>query len=122
MEVKDKKIYDLEERSHRFANRATDYILKLPKSIPNIEYGRQLARSAGSVGANYIEANEGLGEKDFNLHVKISRKEAKESRHWLRLTRPNAEQEGEKQFLIQEAEEFIKIFSKIINNRKIQNL
>jgi four helix bundle protein len=114
----DGKIWDLEERSFKFADRTTDYVLKLPKTIPNIEYSHQLIRSGGSVGANYIEANEGLGTKDFDLHIKISRKESKESRQWLRLTRPLLDQEEEKKFLIKESEEFIRIFSSIINKRK----
>src|SRR6185503_12679427 len=107
MEQENKKIYNLEDRSYSFANRVTDYVLKLPKNLVNIEYGKQLVRSAGSVGANYIEANEGLGTKDFDLHIKISRKEAKESRQWLRLSRPLQGYEEEKQFLINESEEFI---------------
>ncbi len=112
------KIWDLEERAFKFADRITTYVLKLPKTIPNIEYSHQLVRSGGSVGANYIEANEGLGTKDFDLHMKISRKESKESRQWLRLTRPLPEQETEKLSLIKESEEFIRIFSSIINKRK----
>ena len=118
MDPEKPKIYDLEERAFKFAERVVDYVLKLPKTIPNIEYSRQLIRSSGSVGANYIEANEGLGTKDFDLHIKISRKEAKESGYWLRLTRPISEQEVEKQSLIKESEEFIRIFSSIINKRK----
>ena len=95
---KDQKIYDLEERANKFADRVTDYVLKLPKTTPNVEYGRQLVRSGGSVGANYIEASEGLGVKDFDLHIKISKKEAKESRHWLRLTRPLQSKSRKKTF------------------------
>ncbi len=114
------KIYDLTERAFQYAERLTDYVLSLPKTIPNIEYGRQLIRSGGSVGANYIEANEGLGSKDFYLHLKISRKEAKESIHWLRLTRPNEQQIKEQEWLIGESEQFIKIFSSIINKQKNQ--
>lgn len=121
MGTKNNKIYDLEERAFKFADRITDYVLKLPKTAPNIEYGKQLIRSGGSVGGNYIEASEGLGTKDFDLHIKISRKEAKESRQWLRLSRPLPEQEAEKQLLIKEAEEFVKIFSSIINKRKNKN-
>ena len=112
------KIYNLEERSLNYANRVADYVLKLPKNIPNIEYAHQLIRSSGSVGANYIEANECLGTKDFDMHIKISRKEAKESRYWLQLTRPVPDQEQEKQALMQESTEFLRIFSKMINNRK----
>ena len=48
--------------------------------------GKQLIKSSGSVGANYIEANESLGKKDFRMRIKISRKEAKESRYWSRLS------------------------------------
>ena len=54
-------------------------------TIRNCEDGKQVVRSSGSVGQNYIEANESLGDKDLLLHMKISRKEAKESRYWLRL-------------------------------------
>lgn len=115
------KVWDLEERSFQFADRVTKYVLKLPKTIPNIEYSHQLVRSAGSVGANYIEASDCLGTKDFDLHIKISRKEAKESRQWLRLTQPMTEQILEKELLIKEAEEFIRIFSAIINKRKAKN-
>ena len=72
--------YDLEPRSLVFAQRANTYVLKLPNNVANQENGRQLIRSSGSVGANYIEANEALGKKDFVYHLRISRKEAKESR------------------------------------------
>ena len=44
---KDQKIYDLEERANKFADRVTDYVLKLPKTTPNVEYGRQLVRYGG---------------------------------------------------------------------------
>ena len=57
----------------------------MPKTIANIEDSKQLIKSSGSVGANYIEANEKLSKKDFLFRMKISRKEAKESVYWLRL-------------------------------------
>lgn len=57
----------------------------LRRTIANMEDGRQLIKASGSVGANYIEANESLGRKDFLCRIKICRKEAKESRYWLRL-------------------------------------
>lgn len=53
----------------------------MPKSIINVEDGKQVIRSSGSVGANYIEANEALSKKDFCFRIKISRKEAKESKY-----------------------------------------
>ena len=79
------KRFDLEERTFAFAKRCRAFIKRLIKTIANIEDARQLVRSSGSVGANYIEANESLSKKDFICRIKICRKEAKETRYWLRL-------------------------------------
>jgi len=70
------------------------------------------------VGANYIEANESLGKKDFRYRTRISRKEAKETRYWLRLIESGAspELEQERSMLIQESTELLKILSSIVNN------
>jgi four helix bundle protein len=75
------KPYELEERTFLFAKDCRFYIQKLPKTISNIEDCKQLVRSSGSVGANYIEANEKLGDKGLVFRLKIARKEAKESRY-----------------------------------------
>ena len=90
------KPYDPEERTFEFAKDCRILVSRLPKSIPNYEDGKQLVRSSGSVGANYIEANEKLGDKDFVFRLKIARKEAKESAsaYWLRLLKSsNSQQE-----------------------------
>lgn len=79
------KPYDLEERTFLFARECRLYIKTLPKTASNIEDGKQLIRSSGLVGANYIEANEKLGDKDLTFRLKITRKEAKESKYWLQL-------------------------------------
>src|SRR3990167_7221667 len=79
------KIYDLEERTYQFAKQVSLYCKKLPMNISNLEFVKQLLRSSGSVGANYIEANESLSKKDFQMRIKICRKESKESAYWLRL-------------------------------------
>ncbi len=84
-EEEDPKHYDLEERTFDFAQRVRAFVRGLKRTICNIEDGRQLVRASGSVGANYIEANEALSRKDFRMRVRISRKEAKESKYWLRL-------------------------------------
>ncbi len=110
--------YDLEERCFIFAKRVNGYVNKLPKTIPNIENGKQLVRSGGSLGANYIEANEALSRKDFVMRVKISKKETKESRFWLMLTDPFKENQKEKEDLIQEALELMKIFGSILEKSK----
>jgi four helix bundle protein len=108
------KRYDLEERTLKFANETGLYVKGLARTISNIENGKQLVRSAGSVGANYIEANEALSKKDFIMRVKIARKEAKESRYWLHLTDPQTSNLRKKEYLLKESSELIKIFSAIL--------
>lgn len=112
--------YDLEERTYQFAKSVRLNIKTLPKTIANVEDGKQVIRSSGSTGANYIEANEALGKKDFLMHVKISRKEAKESAYWLRLINETNKLDNNNEFdnLFQEAIELKKIFSAIIENSK----
>jgi four helix bundle protein len=78
-------MYDLEERTIKLAISVRNFIKILPKTISNIEDAKQLVRSSGSIGANYIEANEALSRKDFIMRIKISRKEAKESMYWLNI-------------------------------------
>jgi len=113
--IQDNKQYDLEERTCLFAKKCRIFVSKLPKTISNIEDGKQLIRSSGSVGANYIEANEALSKKDFIVRIKISRKESKESNYWLRLLNiNNRDLENERQELINESTELMKIFSSIM--------
>ena len=108
------KQYDLEERCYQFAKRVRDYVKQLPRSISNMEYGKQLIRSSGSVGANYIEANESLSKKDFIMRAKICKKETKESRYWLSLAEPLEKLSGEREVAVKEATELMKIFGAII--------
>ncbi len=110
------KKYDLEERTQLFAKNVRLFVKKLSKTIANIEDSKQLIRSSGSVGANYIEANESLSKKDFLMRIKICRKEAKESRYWLRLidVQNNNALDAERAELEQEANELTNIFGAII--------
>ena len=95
------------------------FVKNLPKTIANIEIIKQLVRASGSVGSNYIEANEALSKKDFAMRVKICRKEAKESGYWLKLTEVNREDdEKQRKLLIQEATEPTKIFGSILEKTK----
>lgn len=116
MEIKNSKRYDLEERTLKFAKRVRLFVKKLPKTIANIEDGKQLIRSSGSMGANYIEANEAISKKDFVMRIKICRKESKESIYWLSLVDINNDESLEKegQELTQEATELMMIFSSIM--------
>src|SRR4051812_36662440 len=91
-----KPVYDLEERSFEYARAIRKFVKLLPRTISNIEDIKQLVRSSGSVGANYIEVNESLSKKDFLMRIKISRKEVKESRYWLRLLELSEDLEKER--------------------------
>jgi len=109
------KAKDLYERCLRFATNCANSLKKLPRTTSNLEYRRQLIRSSGSVGANYIEAWESSGKKDFVYRLKICRKEAKESGHWIRLIiETNTEVPSVFKDLFQESKELVKIFSKSI--------
>jgi four helix bundle protein len=114
--------YDLQERRLAFAKRAIKFCRVLPKSTMDAEMGRQLVQSCTSAGANYIEANESLGKKDFLMRIRICRKEAKESGYWLRLVEPvSANLGAEHQWLLQESTELTKIFGSIVSRSDSAN-
>jgi four helix bundle protein len=118
-EIVNSKPFNLEERTHKFAQEVYQFINSVPKTLVNIEVLKQLTRSAGSVGANYIEANEALSKKDFAFRVKICRKEAKESIYWLSLIQLNMEDTEKKRTrLSSEATELMRIFGAIIEKTK----
>jgi four helix bundle protein len=114
-----RKPRDLEERTFEFAESVRAFVKQLPKTISNTEDVRHLVRASGSV-ANWIEADEALSKKDFLMRVKICRKEAKESRLFLRLVDAGlakatlAVREG----LATEARELTLIFSSIISKNE----
>lgn len=111
--------YDLEDRTFAFASKVRQAVRTLQRTITNQEDGKQLVRSSGSVGANYIEANEAISRKDFSFRIKLCRKEAKESVYWLKLLSDgNQSQSNIHAPLISEAEELTKIFGAI--HRKTQ--
>jgi four helix bundle protein len=93
-------------------------VRRLPRTVCNIEDVKQLARSSNSVGSNYIEANEALSKKDFRLRIKICRKESKESSYHLRLldTRGDQGLDEERESLVQEGYELVKIFNAILKS------
>ena len=108
--------YDLEDRTEKFSLRVRDLCRQLKQDLINREYITQLIRSAGSVAANYIEANDKLGDKDLRFRIRISKKESKESILWLKhlLTYEAKELEDERLLLLKEADELMKIFAAIL--------
>lgn len=106
---------DLVRRTFDFALRVRRFVNRLPKSIANYEDSKQLVRSAGSVAANYLEAQEGLSRKDFFYRIKVCRKEVRESGLWLRLLDTGSEHSliKERDEVVTEADELKRIFSSI---------
>ena len=96
----DSKPYDLEERTFQFAKASRASVKLVPRTVANVEDVRQVIRASGSIGANYIEANEAIGKKDFVMKVKICRREAKESGYWLRLMDIDGKQQAQQSRLL----------------------
>ena len=114
-----KKKYDLEERTARFAEKIIDLAKKLPDTPINRRLIPQLVGAGGSLGANYCEANEAESKRDFQHKIGICKKETKESKHWIRLlARANSEFKEELRELWQEAQELLLIFSKILQSSR----
>lgn len=114
------------QRLLRFAKRCLKLVSKLPKTQYNLEYGNQLIRASASPGSNYIEALEALGKKDFVHRLRFSRKETRESVHWLMLIEyANSDLSGvdsECQELIKEGREIVKILTSSIITLEKKNL
>ena len=107
--------FDLEKRTTMFAKGVIRMCKGLPRNPMNDRLVGQVVGSSGSVGANYREANDALGKKDFLQRMKISRREAKESHHWLELVlEANENTEFEIKPLIKESVELKNILSSII--------
>lgn len=112
------KVYDLEERTAKFGESIIHFIKTLPQSAINIPLINQMLRSATSVGANYMEADGAESKKDFQHKIKICKKEAKETMHWLRMIAcANDEKKSACRELWKEAKELVLIFSAITRPR-----
>jgi len=124
--MSDRSKFDIYDRSFGFAVRAVNFLEKLPKTTAVMEYSRQLIKSSGSIGANLVEADGALTKKDFINKVGISRREAKESRHWLKLLKAiarlkNQSDEKELDWLVKKSNELLLILSSIIKNTQRKN-
>ncbi len=109
--------YDLEERTAKFGEDVIDFTKKIKENSVNSPLIRQIVRSATSIGANYCEANNSSSKKDFRNKIFICKKEASETRHWLRMIARADESKKEKcKILWREANELTMIFSKIASS------
>jgi four helix bundle protein len=102
------------DRTLDFAKASRAFVKRLSRTLANIEDAKQFIRASGSVGANYIEANESIGKRDFLMKIKTCRREAKESGYWLRLLDCDGELEPARAKLLAEALELMKIFGAIV--------
>jgi four helix bundle protein len=110
---------DLLDRTLKFSKEILKLARKLPKNIVNQPLIKQLVKAGTSVGANYREACEAESSKDFIHKIRISKKEAREAKYWLKLLlETNADFEEEIISLSKEATEFVKIFSSIVSKFK----
>jgi len=116
------KQYNLEERTLDFAKKIISLCKSLPNNTVNFKLIDQLIRAAGSIGANYIEANEALGKKDFLHRLRIARKESKETLFWLHLVlEANKDIKDEISPIIEECNQLRNILSAIINKVEVKN-
>jgi four helix bundle protein len=107
MRKDDSKRYDFEERTF-------ESVKRLQRTIGNIEDAKQFIPAWGLIGANYIEANEAIGKRDFVVKIETCRREAKESGYWLRLVDCDGELDSARARLVSEATELTKIFGVIV--------
>ena len=120
---KDDKVYDLEERTAKFAEEVIKFLRTIQETAINRRIIGQLVGSAGSIGANYCEATEGESKKDFIHKIGICKKEIKETKHWLRLlASSDPEVKNDLRKFWQEAHELLLIFSKITRSSKMKSL
>lgn len=108
------KPYDLEERTAIFSEKLIQLAKRVPKNDITNPILNQLIRSGTSIGANYCEANGASSKKDFVNKIYICKKEAKETKYWLRLLAKSADSlVVECRELWSEVQELTMIFSKI---------
>jgi four helix bundle protein len=109
--------YDLEERTAKFGESVIVFCKKIKQETITKPLINQVVRSGTSIGANYCEANGASSKKDFKNKIFICKKEAQETKHWLRMIATAApELQPESRRLWKECQELTLIFQKIITS------
>jgi four helix bundle protein len=114
-----KQEYNLEERTAKFGEEIIKFCLDIKLTIIIEPIIKQLIRSSTSVGANYMEANGACSKSDFRNKIYIAKKEAMETKHWLRMLSvalPDRQEKLRRHW--KEAHELTLILSKIGNATK----
>lgn len=120
-EIRNNRKYDLEDRTFKFAKEVRELVKSMPKAFQFHDDVKQLIRSSGSIGANYIEGNDSLSKKDLIMRIKICRKEAKETGYWLRLIDAGSEFDVKLEALLNESRELMNIFGAILKKLETRN-
>jgi len=111
-------VYDLEERTARFGEAVIDFAKQIPQDAVTDRLISQLVGAATSVGANYVEADDAVSKKEFLKSIGTCRKEARETKHFLRMiVRAVPELKLQARAIWLEAKELHLIFSKIWRNK-----
>ncbi|OGG13742.1 four helix bundle protein [Candidatus Gottesmanbacteria bacterium RIFCSPHIGHO2_01_FULL_46_14] len=108
------KKYDLEDRTAKFGEGILKFCQKIPRSPITDPLITQLVKAGTSVGANYSEADDAESKLDFKHKIGICKKEARESKHFIRMiviVVPNLKEDARP--LWQEAKELNLIFNSI---------
>jgi four helix bundle protein len=114
-----KRVYDLEERTARFGEAIIDFAKTIPQNPVTNRIITQLTGAGTSVGANYVEADDAVSKKDFLKSIGTCRKEAREAKHFLRMSAcavPELKPQARRLWM--EASELHLIFSRIWRGRK----
>lgn len=117
-----KRSYELEERTARFAEEVIKFCRSLKETHISKPMIVQLIRSATSIGANYCEANNASSRRDFKNKIYICKKEAQETKYWLRLLKNSFEENKKASDLIDECHQLNLIFQKIISTMENDKL
>ena len=118
-EPRDKRVYDLEERTARFGEAVIDFAKTIPQNAVTNRIISQLVGAGTSVGANYVEADDAVSKKEFLKNIGTCRKEARETKHFLRMTvRAVPELKPQARKLWIEAKELHLIFPKIWRSKR----
>jgi four helix bundle protein len=107
-------IYDLRERTLRFAVQIVTYVRTFPRDVAGFEIGKQLVRAGCSPGSNYEEADAAAGSKDFVFKIRTCLKESQETRYWLSVSKAVFGESELNAWLLQEVHELILIFNSMI--------
>ncbi len=111
------KEYDLEERTAKFGEAVIVFCRSITEDSIIKPLINQLVRSSTSIGANYMEANGASSKTDFRNKIFICKKEAQETKHWLRMLSVSLPAKKERlRELWKESQELTMIFQKITNS------